>query len=42
MKLSDFKSEEDLKKMKVADIKKHVREFNNHYAIKGYSKLNKR
>lgn len=41
MKIRDFKSEEDLKKMKVADIKKHVKEFNDHYAIKGYSKLNK-
>lgn len=41
MKISDFKSEEDLKKMKVADIKKHVREFNEHYKIAGYSKLRK-
>ena len=41
MKVSDFKSEEQLLKMNVADIKKHVREFNDHYAIKGYSKLNK-
>ena len=41
MKTSDFKSESELKSMKVADIKKHVREFNEHYAIKGYSKLKK-
>ena len=41
MKISDFKSEGELQKMKIADIKKHVREFNDHYAIKGYSKLNK-
>ena len=41
MKVSDFKTEEQLMKMNVADIKKHVREFNDHYAIKGYSKLNK-
>ena len=41
MKTSDFKKEDELKKMKVADIKKHVREFNEHYAIKGYSKLKK-
>tara|TARA_R110001606_G_scaffold62031_3_gene144660 strand:- start:341 stop:511 length:171 start_codon:yes stop_codon:yes gene_type:complete len=41
MKVSDFKSEDDLKKMKVVDIKKHVREFNQHYKIAGYSKLKK-
>jgi hypothetical protein len=41
MKTSDFKSESELKSMKVADIKKHVRQFNEHYAIKGYSKLKK-
>jgi len=41
MKISDFKSEEEMRKMKVADIKKHVREYNDHYAIKGYSRLNK-
>jgi hypothetical protein len=41
MKTSDFKQEDELKKMKVADIKKHIREFNEHYAIKGYSKLKK-
>lgn len=41
MKTSDFKQEDELKKMKVADIKKHIKEFNEHYAIKGYSKLKK-
>lgn len=41
MRVSDFKSEEQLKKMSVADIKKHIREFNDHYGIKGYSKLKK-
>lgn len=41
MKVSDFKSEDELKKMKVADIKKHVREFNDHYKISGYSKATK-
>jgi hypothetical protein len=41
MKISDFKSEEDLKKMTIPQIKMHVREYNEHYAIKGYSKLTK-
>ena len=41
MKRSDFKLEPELKGMKVADIKKHVRAFNKHYAIQGYSKLKK-
>jgi hypothetical protein len=41
MRVSDFKTEAQLKAMKVADIKKHVREFNDHYAIRGYSKLKK-
>lgn len=41
MKQSDFKSEEQLRSMKVADIKKHVRAFNDHYKISGYSKLKK-
>jgi len=41
MKRSDFKLESELKGMKVADIKKHVRAFNKHYAIQGYSKLKK-
>jgi hypothetical protein len=41
MKISDFKSEDEMKKMTVGDIKKHVREFNEHYKISGYSKLKK-
>lgn len=41
MKQSDFKSESELKAMKVAEIKKHVREFNDHLAIRGYSKATK-
>ena len=41
MKVSDFKSEDDLNKMKVVDIKKHVRDYNEHYKIAGYSKLKK-
>ena len=41
MKTSDFKKEDELKKMNVADIKKHIRQFNEHYGIKGYSKLKK-
>lgn len=41
MKRSDFKKEEELKGMKVGDIKKHVSAFNKHYAIRGYSKLKK-
>ena len=41
MKLSDFKSEDELRKMKIADIKAHVREYNDHYAIRGYSGLKK-
>jgi len=41
MKVSDFKTEEQLRKMNVADIKKHVREFNDHFSLKGYSKLKK-
>lgn len=41
MRVSDFKTEAQLKAMKVADIKKHVREFNDHYAIRGFSKLKK-
>jgi hypothetical protein len=41
MKQSDFKSEDQLRSMNVADIKKHVRQFNDHYKISGYSKANK-
>ena len=41
MKVADMKDEDTLKKMKVLDIRKHVREFNEHYAIKGYSKVKK-
>lgn len=41
MKVSDFKTEEQLKEMKVPEIKAHVREFNEHYKISGYSKLRK-
>jgi hypothetical protein len=41
MKQSDFKSESELKAMKVAQIKQHVREFNDHLAIRGYSKATK-
>lgn len=41
MKVSDFKTEEQLKKMKVPEIKAHVREFNEHFGVKGYSKLKK-
>lgn len=41
MKQSDFKSEAQLRSMKVADIKKHVRAFNDHYKISGYSKATK-
>lgn len=41
MKISDFKKEEELAKMKVTEIRKHIKEFNEHYAIKGYSKVKK-
>lgn len=41
MKRSDFKKEEELKGMKVGDIRKHIEAFNRHYAIEGYSKLKK-
>lgn len=41
MKISDFKTEEQLAKMKVQEIKSHVKEFNQHFAIRGYSKLPK-
>lgn len=41
MKISDFKKEEELAKMKVTEIRKHVKEFNEHYTIKGYSKVKK-
>ncbi|MGI9556182.1 MAG: hypothetical protein ACR2M9_04900 [Cyanophyceae cyanobacterium] len=41
MKVSDFKTQEEMEKMKVAEIKAHVRAFNEHFAIRGYSKLNK-
>lgn len=34
-------SEEELRKMNVKQIKAHVREMNEHYAIRGYSKLKK-
>jgi hypothetical protein len=33
--------EADLQKMNMSQIKAHIREFNDHYAIRGYSKLNK-
>tara|TARA_R110000772_G_scaffold180930_2_gene292210 strand:+ start:478 stop:1350 length:873 start_codon:yes stop_codon:yes gene_type:complete len=41
MKVADMKDEDTLKKMKVLDIRKHIKEFNEHYAIKGYSKVKK-
>lgn len=41
MNPKNFKSQDELKRMKVADIKSHIREFNKHYAIKGYSKMKK-
>lgn len=34
-------NEEQLRKMNVKQIKAHVREMNEHYAIRGYSKLKK-
>lgn len=36
-----FISPEVLSKMTLPEIKKHVRELNEHYGIKGYSKLKK-
>jgi len=41
MKLSQMPKEADLQKMNMSQIKAHIREFNDHYAIRGYSKLNK-
>jgi hypothetical protein len=41
MKVSDFKTQDEMEKMKVAEIKAHVRAYNEHFAIRGYSKLNK-
>lgn len=41
MNPKNFKSQDELKRMKVVDIKSHIREFNKHYAIKGYSKMKK-
>lgn len=41
MKISDFKKEEQLAKMKVTEIRKHIKQFNEHYVIKGYSKVKK-
>ena len=41
MKVSQFPSEDLLKQMKVSELRSHIREFNEHYAIRGYSKLNK-
>ena len=35
------KTEAQLQKMKVAELKQHIREHNMHYAIKGYSKMTK-
>jgi hypothetical protein len=37
----NFPSEQQLRAMSVAQIKKHIREYNEHYAIKGYSRLTK-
>lgn len=36
-----FPTEEELRKMNMTQLKKHVREMNEHYGIKGYSKLRK-
>ena len=41
MKKSDFKSRDEMNAMNIADIKSHIRKFNEHYAIKGYSKMKK-
>ena len=41
MKISDFKSQDEMQKMTIPQIKAHVREYNDHYSIRGYSKLNK-
>ncbi|MGI9555548.1 MAG: hypothetical protein ACR2M9_01690 [Cyanophyceae cyanobacterium] len=41
MKIADFKSQDEMQKMTIPQIKAHVREYNDHYAIRGYSKLNK-
>ena len=36
-----FPNEDELRKMNMTDLKKHVREMNDHYGLKGYSKLRK-
>lgn len=36
-----FPTEDELRKMNMTELKKHVREMNEHYGIKGYSKLRK-
>ena len=41
MKIADFPTEQQLRGMSVSGLKSHIKEFNMHYAIKGYSKLRK-
>ena len=37
----NFPNEEELNKMTIPKIKAHIRDMNDHYAIRGYSKMNK-
>ena len=36
-----FPTEDELRKMNVKDIRAHIREMNEHYGIRGYSKMKK-
>lgn len=41
MKISDFPTEQQLRGMSVSALKSHIKEYNMHYSIRGYSKLRK-